>query len=46
MELIRSELKRDLVETKSDLIRWVVGVGMLQTALIAALLIKLSMAVS
>ena len=43
MELIRAELKRDIAETKSDLIRWVVGVGILQTALIAALLIKLSM---
>ena len=43
MELIRSELRRDLAETKSDLVRWVVGVGILQTTLIAALLIKLSM---
>lgn len=42
MELIRSELKRDLAETKRELIRWVVGVGILQTTLIAALLIKLS----
>jgi DNA gyrase/topoisomerase IV subunit A len=42
MELVCSELKRDLAETKSDLIRWLVGVGMLQAALIAALLIKLS----
>ncbi len=43
IDLVRSELKRDLAETKADLIRWVVGVGMLQTALITALLIKLSM---
>lgn len=43
MELIRSELKRDIAETKSDLIRWVVSAGILQTALMAALLIKLSM---
>jgi hypothetical protein len=35
-----TELK--IVETKAELIRWVVGVGVLQTALIAALLIKLS----
>ncbi len=31
-----------LAENKADLIRWVVGVGVLQAALITALLIKLS----
>lgn len=38
------ELKQDvkLAETKSELIRWVVGVGLLQTTLIAALLLKLT----
>lgn len=37
------ELKQDakLAETKSELIRWVVSVGLLQTALIAALLLKI-----
>ncbi len=35
-----TELK--IVETKAELVRWVVGVSVLQTALIAALLIKLS----
>ena len=35
-----TELK--IVESKADLIRWVVGVGVLQAALITALLIKLS----
>lgn len=30
-----------IAETKSELVRWVVGAGFLQTALIAALLIKL-----
>ena len=35
-----TELK--IVESRADLIRWVVGVGVLQTALITALLIKLS----
>ena len=35
-----TELK--IVESKADLILWVVGVGVLQTALITALLIKLS----
>jgi hypothetical protein len=38
-----TELK--IVESKADLIRWVVGVGVLQTALITALLIKLSAAI-
>ncbi len=38
-----TELK--IVETKAELVRWVVGVGVLQTALIAALLIKLSSAI-
>jgi DNA anti-recombination protein RmuC len=53
MEELRTELKRDirelelrfearLSETKADLIRWVVGVGVLQFTLIAALLLKLS----
>lgn len=42
IELVRSELKRDIAETKAELIRWVVGVGLLQTVLITALLLKLS----
>jgi hypothetical protein len=53
MELIRAELKRDietvrkeLSETKTDLQRWIVtvvfGVGVLQTAIIAALILKLA----
>jgi len=37
---LRLELK--IAETKSELIRWIVGAGFLQTALIAALLLKLS----
>lgn len=37
---LKSEVK--LAETKSELIRWIVSVGLLQTALITALLIKLS----
>ena len=35
------DLELKIAETKSDLIRWVVGAGFMQTALIAALLIKL-----
>ena len=42
IELLRSELKRDMAESKAELIRWVIGAGFLQTALIAALLLKLS----
>jgi hypothetical protein len=48
VELIRNDLRETelklevkLAETKSDLVRWVVGAGFLQTALITALLIKL-----
>ena len=33
--------KLDLAEVKSELIRWVVAAGFLQTALITALLLKL-----
>ncbi len=41
IELVRSELKRDIAETKAELIRWVVAVGLLQITLITALLLKL-----
>ena len=41
MEILRADLKRDIAETKAELIRWVVAVGMLQIALIAALLLRL-----
>jgi hypothetical protein len=41
-ELLRAEMKRDMAETKAELIRWIIGAGFLQTALITALLIKLS----
>ncbi|HEY8037358.1 MAG TPA: hypothetical protein VIF37_17390 [Methylobacter sp.] len=37
---LKLELK--IAETKAELVRWIVGAGFLQTALIAALLIKLS----
>ena len=42
IELVRSELKRDIAETKAELIRWVVGVGLLQITIITALLLKLA----
>ena len=33
--------KRDLAEIKAELVRWVIGAGFFQTALIAALILKL-----
>ncbi len=49
IEVVKADLKRDIesvrkdmAEIKSELIRWVVGVGMLQVTLITALLIKLN----
>lgn len=42
IETLRAETKRDIAEAKSELVRWVVGVGILQFALIAALLLKLA----
>ena len=42
MELLRVELKKDLAETKAELIRWVVGVGILQTTLIVGILARLA----
>jgi len=34
-------LRKEIAETKAELVRWVVGAGFLQTVLIAALLLKL-----
>jgi hypothetical protein len=42
IEMLRADLKKDIAETKSGLIRWIVGAGLLQTALITDLLIKFS----
>jgi hypothetical protein len=39
--VVKAELEVKIAETKADLVRWVVGVGVLQTAMIAALLLKL-----
>jgi hypothetical protein len=41
VEILRAETKRDLAETKAELIRWVVGVGILQLTIITALLLRL-----
>ena len=42
MELMRLEAKKDLAETKAELIRWVVGIGFLQSALIIGVLAKVA----
>ena len=42
IELVKSELKRDISENKAELIRWVVGVGLLQLTIITALMLKLT----
>jgi regulator of protease activity HflC (stomatin/prohibitin superfamily) len=46
IELIRSDLKKDIAESKAELIRWVVGmvagVGFLQISIITALILKLT----
>ena len=39
--IAKLELKKDIAETKAELIRWVVAAGFLQTALISALLMRL-----
>lgn len=39
--VIEAKLEVKIAETKGELVRWVVGVGMLQTAMIAALIMKL-----
>ncbi len=43
-DLRETELKLEIkiADTKSELIRWIVGAGFLQTTLIAALLLKMS----
>ena len=49
IEVLRAEVKRDIAEvnqriaeTKADLIRWVVGVGILQTTLLVGVLARLA----
>ena len=41
VELMGFRIETRLAETKSELIRWAIGAGFLQTALIAALLLKI-----
>lgn len=42
IEILRLETKRDIAENKAELIRWVVGVGLLQITIIAGLLFRLT----
>ena len=42
IELVRSDLKRDIAETKVELIRWVVGMGILQSTLLIGALMKMA----
>ena len=41
LKLLEASLKRDIAETKAELIRWVVAMGVLQITLMSALIIKL-----
>ena len=40
--LLRAETKKDIAESKAELVRWVVGVGLLQTTLIIGVLLKVA----
>ncbi|MFZ1641582.1 MAG: DUF1640 domain-containing protein [Candidatus Contendobacter sp.] len=42
IDLLRAELRRDAAELKAEMIRWVVGVGILQTTLIVGILARLA----
>jgi len=39
IEVLRMEVKRDLAETRAELIRWVIGAGFLQTTLMVGVLV-------
>lgn len=45
LDLRIKEVELKIAETKADLIRWVVSVGLLQTALVSALLLKVISAI-
>jgi hypothetical protein len=42
MEAMFSQVDAKIAETKAELIRWVVGAGFLQTALIVGVLLKVA----
>jgi sRNA-binding carbon storage regulator CsrA len=41
IEILRLETKHDIAETKAELIRWVIAVGLLQTTIIVGLIFRL-----
>ena len=42
IELVRAELKKDIADTKADLTRWVVGMGILQSSLLIGALMRMN----
>jgi hypothetical protein len=42
IEILRAETKQAIAETRAELIRWVVGVGLLQSTLIIGVLLKVA----
>jgi hypothetical protein len=42
IELLRADTGRMIAESKAELVRWVVGVGLLQTSLIIGALMKMA----
>lgn len=42
IELARADLGRDIEKAKSELVRWIVAAGLLQTSLIAGMLMKVA----
>ncbi|MCU0806539.1 MAG: CCDC90 family protein [Candidatus Contendobacter sp.] len=42
IEVLRAEVKKDIANAKAELIRWVVAVGFLQSALIVGILAKIA----
>jgi uncharacterized protein YcbK (DUF882 family) len=42
IEILRSNTERDIERNKAELIRWVVGVGLLQITIIAGLIFRLA----
>jgi hypothetical protein len=42
LAVFKSELEAKIADTRTDIVKWVVSVGILQSSLIAALLIRLT----
>jgi hypothetical protein len=41
LELKNAEIRAEIAQTRAELVKWVVSVGVLQTAIVAALVMKL-----